>query len=130
MIAADRKIPRGWQVEIDAGTPKGLRFLAALEKPPGLSFISNGTVPARVLTVFHRELVGTAMRGKIEGLLKIKSGKGCKCKILADDMDRWGIAGCELRRSSIVEKLRANREILTVSLAKSAFRFAMAMGVQ
>jgi hypothetical protein len=64
----------------------------------------------------HREPVGTALKSRIEGLLKIKSGKGCGCQNLATQMDGWGIAGCERERETIVNALVSNRDMLVESL--------------
>lgn len=63
-----------------------------------------------------RELVGTALKSRIEGLLKIKSGKGCGCTNLASQMDGWSIAGCERERETIVAALVKNRPILADAL--------------
>lgn len=76
-------------------------------------------------TVVHlkaspREKVGTALKARIEGLLKIKSGKGCGCTNLATQMDGWGIAGCERERETIVNALVSNREMLADSLKSSS----------
>jgi hypothetical protein len=63
-----------------------------------------------------REKVGTALKSRIEGLLKIKSGKGCGCTNLASQMDGWGITGCERERETIVSALVKNRPILADAL--------------
>lgn len=73
-----------------------------------------------------RELVGTAMKKRIEGIASIKAGVGCGCNTLAGNMDAWGIAGCELRRAHIVEALVANRDILEQSIASNRKKIAFA----
>lgn len=65
------------------------------------------------------ERVGTALSRLIEGLLKIKSGHGCGCHKLADQMDQWGIAGCERNRELIVSQLLANRDMLADAVASA-----------
>jgi len=100
----------------------------------------SDSVEVRVLTggQFHhvhaihpgkKEPVGDALTARIEGLLGVKSGKDCKCKDLTVKMNAWGIAGCEKNRKEIIETLVKNREILKVSLAKSAFAFGREEGV-
>jgi len=69
----------------------------------------------------QRELVGTALKARIEGLLAIKATNAtCGCQTLATEMDRWGIAGCESRREEIVTKLVGNRDILIAALRTRA----------
>ena len=70
----------------------------------------------RAVTQHRRELVGTALKSRIEKLITIKTGKGCGCQNLATQMDNWGLAGCEQRRAEIVAHLVGNREILIESL--------------
>jgi hypothetical protein len=65
-----------------------------------------------------REPVGTCLANRIEGLLGVVAGKGCKCKDLASKMDLWGVRGCEKHRNEIVNALVANREILQAALAQ------------
>lgn len=69
------------------------------------------------------EPVGTFLKAHIEKLFTIKTGKDCGCQNLARDMDLWGIEGCEKRREEIVGHLLSNRDILTGSLARSAFSY-------
>ncbi len=78
-----------------------------------------------------KEPVGDFMVSRIEGLLGLKSGEGCQCKDLATKMNGWGIKGCESpkNRKEIIETLLKNREILKVSLAKSAFAFGREEGL-
>jgi len=64
----------------------------------------------------HRELVGTALKTRIEGIVKVKSGKGCGCQTLANEMNSWGIAGCEKYRETIVAALVANGNMLAEAL--------------
>lgn len=77
------------------------------------------------------EPVGDFLTARIDGLIGVKSGEACKCKDLSAKMNAWGIAGCELpkNRKEIIETLLKNREILKVSLAKSAFIFGREEGV-
>ncbi len=63
-----------------------------------------------------REPVGTALAGKIEGLIGVQAGSGCNCKDLAEKMDSWGVAGCVKRRDQILDALVGNRDILTNAL--------------
>jgi adenine/guanine phosphoribosyltransferase-like PRPP-binding protein len=72
-----------------------------------------------------REPVGTALANRIEGLIGIRSGKGCDCKDLARKMDSWGIAGCEKRRTDIVATLVNHRDVLSAAL-KSEGHWIMA----
>lgn len=58
------------------------------------------------------EAVGTAMREQIRNLINIKGGSSCGCDTLVEEMNRWGIDGCERRRKDIVDKIVANRPIL------------------
>tara|TARA_R110000822_G_scaffold306865_1_gene433448 strand:- start:1561 stop:2769 length:1209 start_codon:yes stop_codon:yes gene_type:complete len=76
-----------------------------------------------------REPVGTALKARIEGLLTIKSGKGCGCTNLAAQMDQWGIAGCERERETILNALTANRDILTQALRSHQGIIAQAGGL-
>jgi len=119
------KIPALWQAEIDAGTAFGERVLKAMK--------STSASPARrghiATTRTLREPVGSFLTGRIEGLIGVKSGDGCKCKDLAQKMNAWGIKGCIKHRSEIISTLIENREILQVSLAKSAFEFGREVGV-
>lgn len=64
----------------------------------------------------NRELVGTHLKKRIDGLIKIKTGKGCGCNNLANDMDNWGIDGCLQRKDLIVDHLVNNRSILIEAL--------------
>lgn len=63
-----------------------------------------------------REPVGSVLRRKIEKITSIRAGTGCKCKSLADQMDIWGVAGCESRRDEIIDHLVANRDVLVEGL--------------
>lgn len=73
----------------------------------------------RTVITRPRELVGTALKNRIEGIVKVKSGKGCGCQTLANEMDSWGISGCEKYRETIVAALVANRDMLVESLNAS-----------
>ena len=108
------RIPENWKLEIELKTPFGLKAQKALE----IQMSKNKSVNQRALRscATQRELVGTALKSRIEGLLKIKSGKGCGCTNLASQMDGWGIAGCERERETIVSALVKNRQILADAL--------------
>jgi hypothetical protein len=73
-------------------------------------------VPVKSHSRQFLELVGTALKVRIEKLTSIKTGKGCGCDNLANKMDAWGMAGCELHREEIVNHLVSNRDILTEAL--------------
>lgn len=66
-----------------------------------------------------KELVGTALKKRINDLIKIKTGKGCGCNNLANDMDSWGIEGCKKNRDKIVEHLVNNRDMLLDAIKNS-----------
>ena len=67
-----------------------------------------------------REPVGQKLAARIGWLTGIKAGKSCGCKSLADEMDRWGCAGCEQKREYIVGRLLENRSQLAESLTGTA----------
>lgn len=90
------------------------------------------TVPQKI-RIQHakpKELVGNFLKDRIQGLLGIKSGKGCACKDLAEKMNSWGIDGCQKNRNEIINTLVKNKEILKISLSKSAFVFTMQAGLE
>ena len=64
------------------------------------------------------ELVGTAMKSLIDGIVSIKTG-GCGCNDLATKMDAWGVAGCEANRDQIVDQLVGNKDMLVAALRAS-----------
>lgn len=64
----------------------------------------------------NKELVGSALKKRIEGITFIKSGKGCGCNTLAKNMDLWGIKGCIENKNTILDALVGNKEILVESL--------------
>jgi adenine/guanine phosphoribosyltransferase-like PRPP-binding protein len=110
--------------------------MLAGEKPPQKErhdLPADGDIPRHIRERHYKakERVGDSLTSRIEGLLGIKSGKGCNCKDLAEKMNGWGIAGCESpkNRKEIIETLLKNRDILKVSLAKSAFAFGREEGV-
>jgi len=74
-----------------------------------------------------RENVGTALESRIDTLLKVRSGKGCRCSSLKGEMNAWGVKGCEDRREYIVSQLVANSEALSVPFQDAAFRVANEM---
>ena len=61
------------------------------------------------------ELVGTALTKRIAWLTNIQASKTCNCKNLSQQMDLWGIAGCELNRQQIINHLVGQRELLSQS---------------
>jgi adenine/guanine phosphoribosyltransferase-like PRPP-binding protein len=77
----------------------------------------------------YRELVGTALESRIERTLKLKTGEGCNCKTLVNEMNQWGIEGCKKNRQYIIDTLMQHRVELSVSFASSAVSFAKSMGV-
>lgn len=118
----ERRIPRGWRSEIEQGTAFGLRAEAALASPAART--RTPSVSQRA----YREPVGTAMAARISAILNIKAGKGCGCKSFADEMDKWGIIGCENNRHIIVNRLVAQRESLIEALADGAAQQALVSG--
>ena len=63
-----------------------------------------------------RELVGTALTARIAWLVDIKASKACNCKNLSQQMDLWGIAGCEQNRQQIINHLVGQRALLVEAL--------------
>lgn len=110
------KVPTSWQKEIDAGTPFGIRAARVAAVLEQQSRGRSGGEHRKIVRTHSGERVGTALRHRIERLVSIKTGKGCGCQTLADEMDRWGISGCEHRREQIIDHLVANRDILVDSL--------------
>lgn len=110
-------------------------FLENKDKPQGGSLThevpDKRDIPRHIRERHYRirERVGDSLTSRIEGLLGVKSGKGCNCKDLAEKMNGWGIAGCKKNRKEIIETLLKNRDILKVSLAKSALAFGREEGV-
>ena len=110
--------------------------MLAGEKPPQKerhNLPSDGDIPRHIRERHYKEKerVGDFLTARIEGLLGVRSGKGCNCKDLAEKMNGWGVSGCEKpnNRKEIIETLLKNRDILKVSLAKSAFAFGREEGV-
>jgi hypothetical protein len=61
------------------------------------------------------EPVGTELAKLIpDWAFQFKSG--CGCKDMAKKMDRWGINGCEARRSEIVAHLLSQSDMLVPAL--------------
>lgn len=85
--------------------------------------------PRRARNARPREQVGTFLKSRIESLIQIKTGKGCGCTNLANQMDSWGIAGCEQRRDEIVGHLVGNREILIESLSSQGWLIGWVAGL-
>lgn len=77
-----------------------------------------------------RELVGTAMKARIEKLMQIKTREGCACNNLAADMDSWGIEGCRKRREKIVGHLVNNKDLLPESVVSFGLKTSLAVGVK
>lgn len=75
-----------------------------------------------VIQSFQRG-VGRCLEDRIEGLAKVKTGKGCGCKKLARDMDKWGPEKCdEEQREFIVAHLVDNAPMLAEAI-RTAGRF-------
>lgn len=107
------KVPIAWQTEIDANGPNAAKYRAAIAEAQIALRREFGRNDEPLL----QEKVGTALKSRIEGLLKIKAGQGCGCTTLAAQMDAWGIAGCESQRSFIVDRLLSNRGMLADAVA-------------
>ena len=58
------------------------------------------------------EPVGTILREMILKIAPVRERKTCGCEQLAEDMNIWGITGCELRREHIVTRMVLNRKML------------------
>jgi orotate phosphoribosyltransferase len=76
----------------------------------------------------ERELVGTALKKRINSLVRIQAGGGCGCQDLASQMDIGGIAWCETNRVQIVSHLVKNREMLTHAIRKQGDSIHAAIG--
>lgn len=61
--------------------------------------------------------VGTVLKSKITGLLRVKSGGTCGCTTLASQMDQWGPVQCDARREYIIGRLMENKQMLSESLS-------------
>jgi orotate phosphoribosyltransferase len=107
------KVPIAWQAEIDANGPNAAKYRAAIAEAQIALRREFGRNDEPLL----QEKVGTTLKSRIEGLLKIKAGQGCGCTTLAAQMDAWGIAGCESQRSFIVDRLLSNRGMLADAVA-------------
>lgn len=64
-----------------------------------------------------KERVGSALKSRISWFHTLKSSSTCNCQPLANDMDSWGLTGCESHREIIVSKLMENRDLLAESLS-------------
>ena len=100
--------------------------------PPLESRSASGRVTdksGRSNTGLRSERVGTALKSRMDGVLSITSGKGCGCTQLADEMDIWGINGCNENRQYIVDRLVSSREALAnaVACSESAAQSALAV---
>ncbi len=73
--------------------------------------------------VLPKEPVGDCLEARIEGLIKVKSSKGCGCSTLKSKMNSWGVRGCERNRPEIVSTLVANRDVLLAAVADGSFIF-------
>lgn len=61
--------------------------------------------------------VGSVLKDKIAGLLRVKSGGTCGCTTLASQMDEWGPDQCDARREYIIGRLMENKQMLIDSLS-------------
>lgn len=104
--------------------------MTTANRPDGVRGMPTGDIIKKVRASgpASREPVGSVLRSKIERITSIKAGSGCKCKTLADQMDIWGIAGCESRRDEIIDQLVANRDVLVEGL-KANNNWLVAAGV-
>ncbi len=82
----------------------------------------NGVVPAGR---HYTEPVGTFLKEEIARLAEIRPSTTCKCQSLADQMDRWGIAGCESHRGEIVEQLVEHKQMLIEALQADQHKSVM-----
>lgn len=99
-------------------------MLVKKRKTAGGEWVREISGQSRVITTHgtmnwnhaRRERVGTALKARIESLVKIATGNGCGCSNLATQMDIWGISGCESRRDEIITHLVGNRDTLVDAL--------------
>ena len=73
----------------------------------------------------RKELVGDALAEKIQNLVTIRTGTGCGCLNLQNDMNKWGAEGCEKNRESIINQLVAKREMLTEAFRSEPSAFGL-----
>ena len=92
--------------------------IGVIDPPPEL--VRSGGAPRTQ----SFEPVGTALARRIARIIEVKASSSCGCKTLADEMDKWGIHGCERRRQEIVAKLISKREMLVESLRESGMAHA------
>jgi SAM-dependent methyltransferase len=92
--------------------------------------VDSGPSGKSLIRTVHRlnELVGTALTARIALLANIKASSTCKCKTLAQQMDLWGVDGCQRNRVSIIAALMSNRRILIDALT-GAFGIVAGMAV-
>jgi hypothetical protein len=81
-----------------------------------------------VLPTPAKEPVGDFLAKRINRLVAIRTGKGCGCKNLQNDMNKWGIEGCKSRRELIVDKLLENREMLIAAIEEQKNQTVSFMG--
>lgn len=75
-----------------------------------------------------KERVGTALKQKINGLIKIKTKEGCGCNNLANEMDKGGIEWCKANRTYIVDHLVKNKQMLIDALSNSDSKIKSVIG--
>ena len=98
--------------------PKPIRF-SDVDHPRYSEFAETIKVGHKPRIANPREKVGTALAARIEGLLKLKSVKGCGCGKLAAQMNGWGVAGVQQNREQIVASLVKNRDVLESALRET-----------
>jgi len=85
--------------------------------------------PAKNLVLkAHKEKVGTALKQRINGLIKIKTKEGCGCNNLANEMDKGGIEWCNKNRDYIINHLVKNKEMLIDALSNSDSKLQNVIG--
>jgi len=72
------------------------------------------------------EPVGDFLESRIDGLLKIKSGRGCRCQTLKAKMNAWGIKGCQRNRVEIISGLMSSRQTVIDAIGE---RFGVVAGM-
>lgn len=108
------RVPKGWQAEIDAGSPFGQRAKVALEKMRAKSKSPSGVSIRRRITVPG---VGACLAKRIANFVTLKGSATCGCKTLADQMDKWGPDECERSRGYIIDRLMENKHLLAQAVS-------------
>lgn len=94
--------------------------------PPSKTPGAVRAIPETSVRKVPTELVGTALAARITWLTGITAtNASCQCKTLADEMDRWGIDGCNENREEIVAKLVSKRDMLAAAIASHGVPHAL-----